>query len=61
MSDERLVRLEQRLEVLESLVRQLLAQRNIPAPVADETITQPRPTGVRLPPSINFIVKKCWP
>lgn len=49
MSDERIARLEQRLEVLESLVRQLLAQRgNTSAPI--EAVTQPRPTGVRTPP-----------
>lgn len=50
MSDERIARLEQRLEVLESLVRQLLAQGTTPPPIKPEAITQPRPTGVRLPP-----------
>jgi uncharacterized membrane protein len=49
MSDDRVDRLEQRLETLESLVRQLIAQRgNTPAPI--EAITQPRPTGIRTPP-----------
>jgi uncharacterized membrane protein len=49
MSDERIARLEQRLAVLESLVRQLLAQRGATPPPA-EAVTQPRPTGVRVPP-----------
>ncbi len=48
MSDERLTRLEQRLEVLESLVRQLVAQRSVTPPPLEAT-TQPRPIGVHTP------------
>lgn len=49
MSDERIERLEHRLEVLESLVRQLVAQSTAPPPAKPEAITQPRPTGLRNP------------
>lgn len=47
MSDERIARLEQRLAVLETLVRQLAAQRGPVGPI--EAITQPRTVGPRVP------------
>lgn len=47
MSDERFAQLEQRLAVLETLVRQLAAQRDLVLP--PEAITQPRTVGPRMP------------